>query len=53
MSSSSHKVIRKNVELMVDELTTSSQILNDSLKSGEIAFIEGYYDIATGKFEIL
>jgi carbonic anhydrase len=47
------KVIRKNVELMVDKLTTSSQILNDSLKSGEIAFIGGYYDIATGKFEIL
>ncbi|MEA3423393.1 MAG: carbonic anhydrase [Bacillota bacterium] len=47
------KVIRKNVELMVDKLTTSSQILNNSLKSGEIAFIGGYYDIATGKFEIL
>ncbi len=47
------KVIRKNVELMIEKLTTSSQILNNSLKSGETAFIGGYYDIATGKFEIL
>jgi len=47
------KVTRQNVNNMVDKLKTTGPILNEAFNSGNVSFVGGYYDMETGKLEIL
>jgi len=46
-------VVKKNVELTINELTSRSQIIREATEKGDVKILGAYYNLNTGKVDYL
>lgn len=46
-------VVRKNAMLNAEEMTDRSKIIRDAVASGKVKVVSGYYNLGTGKVDML
>jgi len=44
-------VVKKNIELTVEELKTRSEIIKNALDKGEVKMVPAYYNLDSGKVD--